>query len=290
VTLAEARKRYLAQLDVRANTRTYYERNLNRLKGGKLSDITMQEINRTLAGLGPTSFSQGLASLRAFFKWCTRPPQNYLPRSPLEGVKVNGHKGRSRVLNEAELKTVWEAALRQGYPHGTICHLLILTGQRRGEIANLRWAWIDRKARTITLPDWLTKNGKEHTFPYGDTVEEMLENVPHSNRTDLLFPCRISDDRPISGWSKLKQELKDGVTGWRLHDLRRTYRTNQARMGTPPHIGERLINHVSAVTTDVEQIYDVWTYLPEMRAAVEKYEQHILGLVRSDQKDQKAAA
>jgi len=58
------------------------------------------------------------------------------------------------------------------------------------------------------------------------------------------------------------------------------YRTTHARIGTPPHIGERLINHISGVTSDVEEIYDVWTYLPEMRKAVENYETHIRQVLR----------
>jgi integrase len=266
-------------LDIRKNTRAYYERNLHRLKGAKLSDLTMQEINRALAGLGPTSFSQALASLRAFFKWCARPPQSYLPRSPLEGVRLNGHKSRARVLDDIELKKVWEAAFQQGYPHGTICQLLILTGQRRGEIANLRWTWIDRKARTVTLPEGITKNGKKHTFPYGNMVAAILDGIPINNSTTLLFPSRASEDRPLSGWSKYKRQLADGVLGWTLHDLRRTYRTIHARIGTRPDIGERLINHISAVSTDVEQIYDRYTYLPEMRLAADNYQTHLSALL-----------
>jgi len=82
VSVSEARERYLEQLDVRANTRLYYERNLNRLKAGKLADLSLEEINRVITGLGSTSRNQALASLRAFFKWCARPPQNYLDRQP----------------------------------------------------------------------------------------------------------------------------------------------------------------------------------------------------------------
>jgi integrase len=169
---------------------------------------------------------------------------------------------------------VWEGAQSQGYPHGTIVQLLIVTGQRRGEIANLRWPWINEKERLITLPEWVTKNSKEHTFPYGDLVAAILAEVPRRNSTDLLFPSRVSDERPLSGWSKYKKELDElaGVQGYTLHDLRRTYRTIHGALGTPANIGERLVNHVAAVTTEVERIYDQHTYLAEMRAAVEQWE------------------
>ena len=275
VSLAAAREQYLAQADIRPNTRMYYERCLRRLNGAKLANIGMQDINAVVAGLKPTSRTQAFASLRAFFHWCARPPQNYLACSPLEGMQLGRHRSRKRVLDDEELRQVWKAAIEQGYPHGTIVQLLILTGQRRGEIANLRRTWIDPRERTITLPEWATKNGRAHTFPYGDLVATILDTIPIRNSTALLFPSRDAEDRPLSGWSKFKQDLPDGVSGWRLHDLRRTYRTTHARIGTSPHIGERLINHVSAVTSDVEEIYDRWTYLPDMRKAAAAYEAHI---------------
>jgi hypothetical protein len=110
-------------------------------------------------------------------------------------------------------------------------------------------------------------------------VGGVLRTIPRWNDTDLLFPSRISNDRPLSGWSKFKQELKDGVFGWTLHDLRRTYRSIHGEIGTSSEIGERLINHAAAVTTEVEQIYDRWTYLPQMDKAVQAFEDHLKSLL-----------
>jgi len=140
-----------------------------------------------------------------------KPPRRYIPHSPLEGVAVVLSKPRKRLLKDDELRTVWFAAEQQGYPHGTIVQLLILNGQRRGEIANLRRPWINPAKRLITLPEWVTKNGREHTFPYGEMTARILDTVPRFNSTDLLFPSRVADDRPVSGWSKFKTELNDGV-------------------------------------------------------------------------------
>jgi integrase len=161
-----------------------------------------------------------------------------------------------------------------------VCQLLMLTGQRVGEIANLRRPWINEKQRLITLPEWLTKNSKEHVFPYGDLVAELLDKIPRRNDTELLFPCRISAERPISGWSKFKKGLDDGVPGWRLHDLRRTYRSIHGQIGTLPEIGERLINHAAAVQTDVEAIYDRWHYIPQMQKAAEAFEEHFISVFK----------
>jgi integrase len=121
--------------------------------------------------------------------------------------------------------------------------LLLLTGQRRGEIAALERPWINEKDRTITLPDTLTKSKRAHTFPLGDLTKKVLETVPCFSGTEFLFPTRWDDDRPFSGWSKYKSEMKDNVAGWTLHDLRRTFATRLAEMKVLPHIIERLLNH-----------------------------------------------
>ena len=107
-----------------------------------------------------------LAVGRTLFRWCVKPPRRYIKHSPLEGVELPKPKKRKRILSDDEMRTVWGSADSLGYPFGPICKLLMLTGQRRTEIASLRRDWINEKEQTIILPDWLTKNKKEHTFPY----------------------------------------------------------------------------------------------------------------------------
>jgi integrase len=244
----------------------------------KLGEISYEDVIKITDPLVRGEKRNTLAVARTFFRWCVRPPRRYLKHSPLEGVELPKPGKRKRTLNDDELVKVWHATVRQGYPHGTVCKLLMLTGQREGEIANLRRQWINEKEQTITLPEWVCKNGKEHTFPYGDLVDGILESIPRHNDTDLLFPCRISNERPISGWSKYKKELDDGVPGWTLHDLRRTYRSIHGQIGTPSEIAERLINHAASVQTGVEEIYDRWHYMPQMRKAVLAFEEHFIGL------------
>lgn len=272
----------------KARTKADYKRMMDKyfvpaLGSKKLSEITYEKIIEITDKLSDRRSEQAhaLAVFRTFLRWCVKPPRRYIPHSPLEGVEIKLAKKRKRVLKPKEIKIVWQAAKRQSYPHGTIVQLLILNGQRRGEIANLRRPWINEKERTITLPEWITKNGKQHTFPYGKMTAAILDTIPRRNTTDLLFPSVVSEDRPLSGWSKYKKQLDDGVPGWTLHDLRRTFRTLHAEIGTPAEIAERLINHAKAVQTDVEEIYDLWTYLPEMRKAVAAYEIHFGNLLRS---------
>ena len=73
--------------------------------------------------------------------------------------------------------------------------------------------------------------------------------------------------------------ITEDVSPYRLHDLRRTYRTIHGQIGTPAEIAERLINHAAAVRTEVEEIYDRWHYLPEMRKAANKFDRHFSALI-----------
>ncbi len=189
-------------------TQADYTRFLDKFKEAlaheKLADLTFEDITEVTDELGKSEAQHALAVARTFFRWCVRPPRRYIRHSPLEGLQVKLANKRKRILNSEELKKVWQAALTQGYPYGDIVRLLILNGQRRGEIANLRWPWINEKERLITLPDWVCKNSLEHCFPYGQMTADILEKIPGLNSTDLLFPSRVSDERPISGWSKYK--------------------------------------------------------------------------------------
>ena len=252
---------------------------LPKLGKKKLPATTYEDVVGTTSQLSKSEERHCLAVARTFLRWCVKPPRRWITHSPLEGVEIRPAKKRKRILTPDEIRAVWNAAGKQAYPYGIVLQLLLLTGQRRGEIANLRWPWINEKERTITLPEWVAKNNKEHTFPYDSMVSELLAAIPRRNTTDLLFPSRVSDDRPLSGWSKYKRELQDGVLGWTLHDLRRTYRSTHGEIGTPREIAERLINHAAGVQTEVEAIYDRFSYMPQMRAAAERYETHVRKLI-----------
>jgi integrase len=121
-------------------------------------------------------------------------------------------------------------------------------------------------------------------------VAAELEAIPRFNSTDLLFPSVVSDERPISGWSKYKKNLNDGVEGWTLHDLRRTFGTKLAELEVLPHIVERLLNHkmgsignkADSVVSAVAEVYNLATYMPKMRDVIEnKWEPFLQDLTRA---------
>jgi integrase len=242
----------------------------------KLSQIEYEGITAITDALPTGERRNTLAVGRTFFRWCVKPPRRYIKHSPLEGVELPKPHRRKRVLSDDEIRTVWRTADSQGYPFGTICKLLALTGQRRTEIGSLRRTWINEKEQTITLPEWLCKNSKEHTFPYNGVVAAVLDTIPRRNDTDLLFPADGFTDRPLSGWSKCKQALECGIPHWTLHDLRRTYRSIHGQIGTQSEIAERLLNHVQPALIET---YDRWHYLPQMRKAVLTFEDHFKSLL-----------
>lgn len=153
--------------------------------------------------------------------------------------------------------------------------LLILTGQRRGETAALEAEWIGTD--TITLPKGVTKNGREHTFPIGPMTASLLAGRSTSGG---LFLARWRENK-FSGWSTSKAVLDKlcGVSSWTLHDLRRTFATNLAALGTPIHVTERLLNHVSGTQSGIVAVYQRHSYMPEMRKAIEVWESHLRVLV-----------
>jgi integrase len=265
----------------------------------RLAQITYEKLTSITDELAATPSEQAhaLAVARTFFKWCARPPRRYAP-SPLDGLQLTIAKSRKRTLSDEEIVKVWHAADRQGYPHGTVVKLLLLTGQRRGEIAWLHRPWINEKDRTVTLPEWLTKNQREHLFPLGDVAAQIIETVPRRNSTELLFPTRWANDRPLSGWSRYKSEMTDGVTGWRLHDLRRTFATRLAEMKVPPHVVERLLNHklgsignkTGGIVSAVAEVYNRAAYMGEMREAIQLWEKYLAALLMKEASEIASAA
>jgi len=184
-------------------------------------------------------------------------------------------------LSEAELLEVFSKSKQHPYPFGPIVSLMILTGMRRNEVASLEWEWIDQNDRLITLPFTLTKNKRTHTQPYDKLVTEILERIPHASK--YIFPSGSEKGTVFNGWGKSKAridaELKN-VSPYTLHDLRRTFATAHAKIGTPIHVTEKLLNHVSGTISGVAAVYNRHSYLDEMREAIKRYDAYLIGLTR----------
>jgi integrase len=238
-----------------------------------VASITPREIIRILDTQSQSQREHLHRVARTFFRWCIA--QHLLDRSPLHTLPLPAAKPRQRVLTEDELRAVWKDARALTTPFHEIVALLLLTGQRRGEIAALQWDWIGED--TITFPAEATKNGREHTIPIGPEAIVILASVLRLSDRYVFPASRQRSDRTttINGWSRAKAafDRECGVTGWTLHDLRRTYSTVHAKLGTPQIVVEKLLNHVSGGSlSPIAAVYNVHRYDREMRDAVLTFE------------------
>ena len=272
VAVKTAIEEYLAETAKRRRPRTVsdYRWLLYRhfLFAGRLGEITPAQITHRLSKLPPAQHNHALTAGRIFFNWSRK--RRYLTSNPCDGLSAYARQPRTRVLSDGELARIWQACeqhrtaringeastetplTRDGEstgatpsppalsPHfAALVQLLILTGLRRGECAHIQSDHL--KGNILTLPPTLTKNGREHTLPLTDLAMRILQKPSGS----YVFPGR--QNSAFNGWSKSKNALDklSGVTGWTLHDVRRTVATRMAEMGVAPHVIERLLNHVS---------------------------------------------
>ena len=259
----------------RTNTVNDYEYYLGRFFNfqGQLADVSHGEIVRRLDRIKTAAmYNHALASARGFFNWCHK--RRYISDNPVTGISGRRTKTRERVLADEELKRIWLACgddnNKLPASFRRIVKLLMLTGQRRSEVAALQGEFFANNR--CTLPSELCKNGHEHSFPMGAMAFEVVGNAAPG----LLFPARRRDT-PFNGWSKSKAILDEEskTTDWTLHDLRRTFATNQAKLGTPIHVVEKLLNHITGTTGGLVGIYNRHTYQDEMRKAVDLWEQRL---------------
>jgi len=172
-------KQRIEQGQNKPRTLRCYKRLINRYFNfgrRQLTEITHEDITRKLPK-APAERNHALVAIKIFLSWAQKPPRRYIPHNPCEGMTSTKRPARKRTLNDTELAAVLRTALENTDAYSRIVALLILTGQRRGEIAALEWPWISTQ-RTVTLPSWLTKNKTEHTFPYGDMAAAVIEQIP----------------------------------------------------------------------------------------------------------------
>jgi integrase len=233
-----------------------------------------------------------LAYLSMLFAWALN--REIIVVDPTAGIKKPGvERSRERVLTLEEMRAIWRGTEPSQANHGDlftgIVRILMLTGQRRDEVAGMRWSEID--GATWTLPQSRTKNRREHIVHLSALVLEILEVCKAEQRamglkTDFVFTSGITrEGKPptaFSGWSKSKGRLdsRADIAPWTLHDLRRTLATRMAEdLHIPPHVIEAAINHVSGSRAGVAGTYNRALCLDERRAALEAWAGYVLRIV-----------
>jgi integrase len=253
-----------------ADYKRLISRHFSHLDAKRIAQIGHLEISRILDELAdtPSEANHAYISIKTLFNFAME--RKLAAANPCPSGLPYKRGSRDRVLADPDLVAIWSAATE--YPFGAIVRLLILTGQRRTEIGALQWTYIHDDL--LTLPSAVTKNGVEHTIPLTRLTQEILNSLP--KLTAFVFPSKVSGGTHFSGWNKCKQRLPVDIPHWTLHDIRRTFSTIHARIGTPPHITEHILNHQVGTLTPIAKIYNRYSYLDEMREAMCNYEQELV--------------
>ncbi|MGO4572901.1 tyrosine-type recombinase/integrase [Microvirga sp. 2TAF3] len=285
-TLEIVSERYLKNAKDRLKPRSYeeVERHLNK-HWAPLHALPLHKITRALIatrleeiaeGSGPTASNRARSALSGLFTWAMK--AGITEENPVIGaVKLADEVSRDHIIIDNELAAIWKACREDD--HGRIVRLLILTGQRRDEVGDMRWSELDLDKALWTIPRERTKNGLTHEVPLSPLAVEILRSVPRREGRELVFG---EGEGGFSGWSKSKTRLDNRIAKagtqvrpWRLHDLRRTAATRMADLGILPHVIEAVINHVSGHKAGVAGIYNRASYAVEKRDALKDWASHL---------------
>jgi integrase len=276
----------------------------------QITEITAEDIEERIEALvdaeKPEAARRLFEIIRRIFNWSLAQPRYkkvLLDRSPADRMRAADLIGdkvrRKRVLTNDELRALWRAAERSGYPFGGLVKVLLLTALRRNEAANAQWAEFDLVNQQWTIPPSRMKGNAPHVVPLTADMIALIEALPRfAGDGDFLFSTG-DGKRPTSGFSKMKRRL-DGLVlaelreiaeargqdpatitldPWRLHDIRRTVRTHLSALPVPQVVRERILAHAQR---GLDDIYDQYDYLEEKRQALELWSARLRRIVSPD--------
>ncbi len=285
-TYAELVEAY-TELHLKPNTRSW--RNvlgnlrhpgLRHLRTRRASGITKRDVVAALdavVAIGKASVAANLLrSLKMLFNWgidrdmlsvnvCDRIRPPVKPRE------------RDRVLTDAEIAAVWKAAFAMPAPYGQMYRMFLLTGQRRSEVATMRWNEI--AGDVWTIPREKVKKDRAHAVPLTATADATLAALPRFGEEAHVFTT-TAGLKASGNFSKIKKDMDalSGVTGWTIHDIRRTVRSKLAELGVPREVARKVLNHEDG---KVDRIYNRHEYLAEKREALERWEKMLMTLTET---------
>lgn len=181
---------------------------------------------------------------------------------------------------------------------------LILTGQRRSEVAGIRWDELDQTSEVWTIPVGRAKNGVTHVVPLVPEIIADLDHLSLSLSLQQAANAEVPDARnwpttgtngrtAISGITKAKKALDEAaskvrsctpIKHWRIHDLRRTMATGFQRLGVRFEVTEATLNHVSGAKGGVAGIYQQHGWKDEKRSALKAWALYVADLSTANRK------
>jgi integrase len=210
------------------------------------------------ASAGPIMANQTLGYLSSVLNWWAGRVDDFVP-PVLKGLKGKA-VARDHTLTHDEIATLWPAFDQAG-TFGVLCKVLLLTGQRRNEIADAHRSEIAADGAALTIPAARYKTARDHTVPLSAPVRELLASLPKVPGTDRIFPAL-----DFSGGKTRVDRLAPGIAHWTLHDLRRTATSLMIEAGMRPDYVER-VTHPNIA--GVAGVYNRFAYLEEKTAALD---------------------
>lgn len=274
------------------------------LKGTALPALTKADINSVFDKLKgrPALARNAWAALSKLMNWAAR--RGDIPVNLMAAMDAPPTvAARKRTLSDAEILALWRATLSFDRPFGEFIRLLLITLQRRSEVAELPWKELSRLESLWRLPADRAKNNLDHLVPLSTLATELLEGMGWKHRA---FAFSTTGTTPISGFSKIKKRLDEAMLtelqkiederaeaagqapdeinleGWRLHDLRRTGTTQMQRLGIGIEVTERVINHhQGGSASGIRGIYNLYDYQDEKRRALQAWADWLSRLINA---------
>ncbi|HEY1941241.1 MAG TPA: integrase arm-type DNA-binding domain-containing protein [Roseiarcus sp.] len=246
------------------------------LPAADLSRASVVAVLDDLARAGKIAMAARTAAYgRSCYHWAVK--RGALDANPFTNMPLAPVAKRDRVLAEAELAAVWRAANGPG-AFDRIVRMLILTGQRRGEVAGMAWSELDQDLSAWTIPAARAKNGVAHVVPLSPQAQALLKAAPKRTGERLVFPGM---NGIFNGFGKAKAALDEecALPAWRLHDLRRTVATGLQKLGVRLEVTEAVLNHVSGSRAGIVGVYQRYDYADEKRAALAAWGRRVVDIV-----------
>jgi integrase len=211
----------------------------------------------------------------ALFAWAAK--RGSIAANPFANIPVAPTVKRDRVLTDSELRAIWQAMAGPG-SYNAIVRLLMLTGQRRAEVAEMERVELSADMASWTISSSRTKNSHEHVVPLSPQARAIIEAAPRYANA-LVFPAPRGSAIATFAHDKERLDEAIGFDDWVLHDLRRTVATNLQRLGVRLEVTEAVLNHVSGSRGGIVGVYQKHDWADEKRAALQAWADRLDAIV-----------
>ena len=249
-------------------------------------EIDAQDVDAAIQViLGRGSKHQALNAygyVRTMYRWAMGQPRLNVKASPCANLSaellIGKKRKRTHVLKDHEIRAIWAACEKDGYPYGQITQLLLLTAVRESQIGRASRSELQNDENgepMLVVPSPRMKGDHDdeppppHEIPLTPRMAAIINSLPQY-AGPYLFSHK-GGKSPVNGWSRAKMRLDalSGVTGWKFHDLRRTARTRISAIPAEEHVREALLAHGRR---GIQAHYDQHKYRAEKRHLLQEWD------------------